>query len=67
MTLSIRFETLDFSGPYSGSRHEFMVYQTHRLAIPSNSEYSVPQLKMMLKEVEGIIGRQVSVEEWNDL
>jgi hypothetical protein len=44
-----------------------MVYQTHRLTIPSNSEYSVPQLKMMLKEVEGIIDRQVSVEEWNDL
>jgi hypothetical protein len=25
-----------------------MVYQQHRLAIPSNTEYSVPQLRMMI-------------------
>ena len=62
-----KIRNLAFSGPYSGARHQFMVYETYRLTIPSNSEYSVPQLKMMLKEVEGIIGRQVSVEEWNDL
>jgi hypothetical protein len=44
-----------------------MVYRNHRLAIPSNLEYSVPQLRMMLKEVENIIGRQVALEEWNSL
>jgi hypothetical protein len=44
-----------------------MVYQQCRLTIPSNSEYSVPQLKMMIREVEAIISRQMSVDEWNRL
>jgi hypothetical protein len=44
-----------------------MVYENHRLAIPSNSEYSVPQLRMMLNEVKDIIGREVSLGEWIDL
>jgi hypothetical protein len=44
-----------------------MVYGQHRLTIPSNREYSVPQLRMMLREVEAILGRQISADEWNDL
>jgi len=32
-----------------------MIYKTYRLALPSNEEYSVPQLRMMLDEVENII------------
>jgi len=59
-----RLRQIDFHGPYSGTRHEFMVYQNHRLTIPSNIEYSVPQLRMMLNEVEGIIGRAITVDEW---
>jgi hypothetical protein len=39
----------------------------HRLAIPSNTEYSVPQLRMMIREVEEILGREVTVEEWDRL
>jgi hypothetical protein len=39
----------------------------HRLAIPSNTEYSVPQLRMMIQEVEEILGREVTVDEWNRL
>ena len=58
---------LGFEGPYSGSRHQFMTYQHHRLAVPSNSDYSVPQLRMMLREVEEIIGREITAEEWNRL
>ena len=58
---------LGFDGPYSGTRHQFMVYQTARLAIPSNPEYSVPQLRMMLAEVESILGRTLSPNEWNNL
>jgi len=37
------------------------------LAVPSNQEYSVPQLKFMLEEVEAIAGRKVSLEEWDRL
>jgi len=44
-----------------------MVYETARLAIPSNPEYTVRQLKMMLNEVESILGRMISVDEWNNL
>jgi len=44
-----------------------MVYDYHRLSIPSNSEFSVPQLKMMINEVEVIIEQSIPVEEWNDL
>lgn len=56
-----------FDGPFSGTKHQFMVYKQHRLAIPSNAEYSVPQLRMMIREVENIIGREISADEWNRL
>ncbi|MGK7957704.1 MAG: hypothetical protein AB4063_20995 [Crocosphaera sp.] len=44
-----------------------MTYKQYRLTIPSNYEYSVPQLKMMLKEVEKIMSRQITIDEWNEL
>ena len=44
-----------------------MIYEQHRLAIPSNDEYSVAQLVFMLREVEEIIGREIKVEEWSRL
>jgi hypothetical protein len=44
-----------------------MIYKHHRLAIPSNAEYAVPQLRMMLREVAEIIGREIAVEDWNRL
>jgi hypothetical protein len=44
-----------------------MVYQNHRLTIPSNAEYSVPQLRMMVQEIEEIIGRKIPAELWNKL
>lgn len=62
-----RLRVLGFDGPFSGTRHQFMVYQERRLAIPSNVEYSVAQLRFMVREIEGIIGRTIPVSEWNDL
>jgi len=62
-----RLRRIGFDGPFSGTRHQFMVYEQHRLAIPSNVEYSVPQLRMMIREVEEIIGRKITVDEWNRL
>lgn len=58
---------LDFDGPFAGTRHHFMVYNNHRLTIPSNSEFSVPQLRMMIREVEDILGRQINLSDWNQL
>lgn len=62
-----KLKSLGFEGPYSGSRHQFLVRGQNRLAIPTNEEYSVPQLRMMLREVETILGRAVSPDEWNNL
>jgi hypothetical protein len=62
-----RLREIGFDGPYSGTRHQFMVYGQYRLAIPSNAEYSVPQLRMMIQEVEEIIGRRITSAEWNEL
>jgi len=56
-----------FDGPYSGARHQFMVYEEQRLAIPSNKEYSVPQLRMLLDEVVEITGRPITADEWHKL
>jgi len=60
-----RLRQLGFEGPFSGTRHQFMLYEQHRLAIPSNAEYSVAQLRTLIREVEDILGREVTVEEWN--
>jgi hypothetical protein len=62
-----RLRQLGFNGPYSGSRHQFMVYQQHRLTIPSNMEYSVSQLRLMIRELEDIIDRSITIEEWDSL
>ena len=62
-----RLRKLGLKGPFSGTKHQFMVYEHHRLTIPSNSEYSVPQLKMMIREIEQIVERQITADEWNSL
>ncbi len=62
-----RSRQLGFDGPFTGTRHQFMVYQKHRLTIPSNSEYSVPQLRMMIREAEDILEREITLVEWNKL
>jgi hypothetical protein len=62
-----KLQRLGFDGPYSGSKHQFLTYQDHRLTVPSNAEYSVPQLKMTLRETADIIGREISADEWNNI
>ena len=52
-----RLRNLGFEGPYSRTRHQFVVYR----------EYSVPQLRMLLNQVGQILGREISPEEWNAL
>ena len=62
-----RLRRLGFDGPYSGSKHQFLTLGHSRLTVPSNSEYSVPQLKFMLREIAEIVGREISADEWNKL
>ena len=58
---------LGFRGPFSGARHEFMIIRNHRQTLPSNIEYSVPQLRMLINQVQMILGREIPAEEWNSL
>jgi hypothetical protein len=44
-----------------------MLFRNYRLSIPSNAEFSVPQLRMMIREVESILGRTLDSDEWNHL
>ncbi len=59
--------SLGFEGPYSGARHQFLVYENHRLTIPSNAEYSVPQLRLLLREAATILERDINQQEWESL
>jgi hypothetical protein len=62
-----RVRKLGFEGLYSGARHQFLVSGNHRLTVPSNAEFSVPQLRLLLREVGAMIGRNVNLEEWEEL
>jgi hypothetical protein len=62
-----KLRALGFDGPYSGTRHQFMIFGQHRQTIPTNTEYSVPQLKLLLRQVESILGRSIGLDEWNSL
>jgi len=58
---------LGFNAPEPGGRHFYMRYDTKVLTIPSNDEYSVPQLKMIIKELEKLIEKIITLEEWEEL
>lgn len=62
-----RLRTLGFTGPHPGTRHEYMGFGRRKLTIPTNSEYSVRELRMILRQAETIIGRSITAEEWNRL
>ncbi len=62
-----RLRRLGFQGVFSGSKHQFMVIGQNRLTLPSNAEYSVPQLRIMLREVGSMIGHEITQEEWSQL
>jgi hypothetical protein len=62
-----KLRALGFNGPFSGTRHQFMILGQHRQTIPSNSEFSVPQVRMLLRQVESILGRPIVLDEWDSL
>ena len=59
-----KLRRLGFTAPEPGGRHFFMRRQTYTLALPANPEYSVPQLRLLLREVERGTGLRVSLERW---
>jgi hypothetical protein len=62
-----KLRVLGFNPPEPGGRHFYMRYGTYTLTIPNNPELSVPQLKFLLTEVEDILERKISLEEWQSL
>ena len=44
-----------------------MRFQRYTLTLPSNPEYSIPQLRMLLGEVERGTGIRIDAERWAHL
>jgi len=44
-----------------------MRYRTYTLTLPSNKEYSIPQIKMLLNEIERGISKKISLQQWENL
>ena len=44
-----------------------MRYGTYTFTVPSNREYSMPQVRMLLSEAEEGIDRKITIEEWGAL
>lgn len=62
-----KLRKLGFDPPEAGARHFVMRYGSSKQVIPRNQEYSVPQLRKLLHQVEDKLGRTISPEEWNSL
>lgn len=62
-----KLKKLVFESPEPGGRHFYMRHGKLTLALPSNAEYSIPQIKMLLKEIELGIKKKISLEEWQRL
>ena len=62
-----RLRLLGFDGPVQGKRHQYMTYGERRLTLFSNRDYSVEQVRLLLRQVAERIGREVTAAEWNAL
>jgi len=62
-----KLKRLGFASPEPGGRHFYMRYGSYTFTVPSNQEYSVPQLKTLLKEIEQGIKREIPLGEWDHL
>jgi hypothetical protein len=62
-----KLKKLGFGSPEPGGRHFYMRYGTYTLTLPSNKEYSVQQIKMLINEIETGIGKKISIEAWDEL
>ncbi len=62
-----KLRKLGFEPPEPGGRHHYMRYGTYTLTLSSNKEYSVPQIKMLLNEIERGISKKTSLQQWENL
>ncbi len=62
-----KLKALGFESPEPGGKHFYMRHGEYTLTVPNNEEFSVPQLKMLLKQVEDTLQRRITLAEWNRL
>jgi predicted RNA binding protein YcfA (HicA-like mRNA interferase family) len=62
-----KLKKLGFAAPEPGGRHFYMRYGTYTFTLPGNQEYSVPQVKTLLKEIKLGINKEISLAEWDSL
>lgn len=62
-----KLRRLGFDAPEPGGRHFYMRFGSFTLTLPSNKEYSVDQIKMLLHEVRSGTNKRISLEEWEAL
>ena len=62
-----KLKRIGFEPPEPGGNHFYMRHGTYTFTVPSNKEYSVPQVKMLLKEIEQGIMKEISLDEWDRL
>ena len=62
-----KLKKLGFESPEPDGRHFYMRHETFTLTLLNNAEYSIPQIKMLLKEIELGIKKKISLEEWRKL
>ena len=48
---------LGFEGVHSGARHQFMIIGQNCLTLSSNAEVQRPMVRIMLREIEQLLGR----------
>jgi hypothetical protein len=62
-----KMKKFGFDRPESGGNHHYMRYGAYTLTLPSNEEYSISQLKMLLSEIEDGIDLKLSLDVWERL
>lgn len=62
-----KLKRIGFEPPEPGGNHFYMRYGTFTFTVPSNKEFSVPQVKMLVKEIEQGIKKKISLDEWDRL
>ncbi|HCN18733.1 MAG: hypothetical protein A3C38_02060 [Planctomycetes bacterium RIFCSPHIGHO2_02_FULL_50_42] len=58
---------LGFEKPEYGTKHAIARYGSYKQVIPSNAEFSVPQLRVLLRQIEEKMERKITIDEWNSL
>jgi len=62
-----KLKRIRFAAPEPGGNHFYMRYGTYTFTVPSNQEFSVPQVRTLLKEIEQGIKKEISLDEWERL